>query len=196
MSGLFFVAVVLLWSWLTWLVLRFGWRLANRTTELRRARMALAAVVVTAWLVASFWYSGGQNFYYDWKVRQMCAVDGGVNVYEVVKLPAAMFDRWGDPFPGWRKRALINRFGNEYVYTLNEIKLRRGDPLRVFSSAEIYRLEERITRESDKKLLGRFVVYGRVGGGIVFGHPSSFGCPVRNSSETSFARLVFVKTGE
>ncbi|GIX28412.1 MAG: hypothetical protein KatS3mg123_2293 [Burkholderiales bacterium] len=33
----------------------------------------------------------------DAEVRRLCAIDGGIRVYEQVKLPADGFDRWGMP---------------------------------------------------------------------------------------------------
>src|SRR3546814_6278957 len=90
------ITVVLLWSWLTWWLIRWGWRLTNRTAAKRHVRAALLVSLVAAWLIASFWYGGGRIYYYDWQVRQMCAVDGGVKVYETVVLPAAKFDRYGN----------------------------------------------------------------------------------------------------
>lgn len=168
MSGIYFIAVVLLWSWLTWQMARLGWRLTKRTMGRRWARMALAAVVITAWLVVSFWYGGGRIYYYDWKVRQLCAIDGGVKVYETVELPAEMFDKWGNVHIRDKRRV---KPSDEYYSESETTYLRHGDP-------KIVRMLGRIIRVSDQKVLGESVHYGR-GGGYLLGpwQPSGFTCP-------------------
>lgn len=37
----------------------------------------------------------GRKAYLDYQVRELCAKDGGVKVYEVIHLPAASFNQWG-----------------------------------------------------------------------------------------------------
>lgn len=168
MSGLYLIVVVLLWSWLTWQMLRFCWRLTNQTTEMRRTRMAFMAGLVVTWLAVSFWYGGGRIYYYDWKVRQLCAIDGGIKVYETVELPMEMFDKWGNVHIPDKQRV---KLGDEYYSESETMYLRLGEPT-------IVRMLGRTIRVSDKKVLGESVYYGR-GGGYLPGpwQPSGFTCP-------------------
>ncbi|MEA3452056.1 MAG: hypothetical protein U9Q83_09175, partial [Bacteroidota bacterium] len=67
-------------------VMYFLWR--KRKSKKRRwiiAAVSLVGVVVMAW------YGFGRVVYYDWQVKKMCAIDGGITVYETVELPAEMF---------------------------------------------------------------------------------------------------------
>jgi hypothetical protein len=50
-------------------------------------------MVALVWLAASFWYGGGAKIYYDAKAYRLCAIDGGVKVYETVKLPPEKFNQ-------------------------------------------------------------------------------------------------------
>ncbi len=58
-------------------------------------------VVVT---FAALALSGCEKFALDRQMEELCKKDGGVKIYETVTLPASMFDRLGDPFPGWPSR--------------------------------------------------------------------------------------------
>jgi len=111
----------------------------------------------------------------DVQVRELCAKDGGIKVYEVVKLSADMFDKWGmvvfyDP----TRRE--NTLGNDYLFISEMIYYQASKP-------EMSRSHYQILRRSDSKLLGETVLYGR-GGGDMPGpwHESSFHCPDPNEA--------------
>lgn len=84
---------------LVWMVVPLFAVLAT-TLLWRRAgsglRKALALVVGFAILSAPVLVSNGVKAHYDRQVREMCAKDGGVRVYETVRLPADKFDKWGN----------------------------------------------------------------------------------------------------
>ena len=141
--------------------------------------------------------SGCEKYRLDQQMEALCKKDGGVRVYETVILPPEMFDRWGDPFPGWRERKLEDRLGPDYRYIAETIYLKRGDPIKVFSEGELRQYSEKIIRVSDGKLLGQSIVYGRIGGEVILlGHPSSNRCPVLQSTDETLIRSVFLKKGE
>lgn len=127
--------------------------------------------------------SGCEKLWLDRQMEELCARDGGVKVYETVTLPPEMFDQYGDPFPGWRKRKTEDRFGPDYRYEVINQVLNDGDPLE--GGGRLERTEWRILRLTDQKLMGFAVAYIRVGGDfIVIGHPSGTHCPkVRNEHE-------------
>ena len=91
MIGLYALGIFLLWLWLTWLLVKFGWRNCKQGINTKSLGIGL---IVLAWFAASFWYGGGRKVYYDWQVNQMCAKDGGVTIYESVELPAEQYDRY------------------------------------------------------------------------------------------------------
>ncbi|MDY0014282.1 MAG: hypothetical protein RBS40_15515 [Rhodocyclaceae bacterium] len=102
----------------------------------------------------------------DAEVKRLCAIDGGIKVYETVKLPAEKFDQYGNVrIPSKAKST------DEYYYDSETIYLREGDPT-------VTRMVTRIVRRSDGKVLGESIRYAR-GGGDLPGpwHPSSFICP-------------------
>jgi hypothetical protein len=157
-------------------------------------RMGLVGV---AMIIMGSGLSGCEKYQLDQQVDALCKKDGGVRVYEKVALPPEMFDRWGDPFPGWRGRKLEDRLGPDYRYITETTYLKRGDPIKVFSEGELRRYSEKIVRVSDDKLLGQSIVYGRTGGEmILLGHPSSHRCPVLKSADATLIRSVFLKKGK
>lgn len=185
MSGIYLIVVVLLWSWLTWHMFRFGWRLTNQTTEMRRARIALVAGLMVTWLAVSFWYAGGRIYYYDWQVRQMCAVDGGSKIYEVVTLPAEKFDHFGVV------KAKISVSGeyivaDVYVLIDEEKLIRKENP-------RIWRNQLGVYSQKSMKLIGESTSYSRSGGDFIGPwHPSSFGCPPDSGNAFLLPRLFVI----
>lgn len=108
----------------------------------------------------------------DAQLRQLCARDGGIKVYESVALSEEEY------------RKLLNRHGEleikskEFAKTSDafyqeseRIYIKTGNP-------ELWRSEYRIVRRSDKKVLVKSVFYTRRGGDFPGpGHESSFSCP-------------------
>ena len=108
-----------------------------------------------------------------------------------------MFDRDGNPFPGRRSRPLEDRLGSDYQYVVETTHLKDGDPFQLFSEGRLSRRTEKIIRESDGKLMGQWVIYGRIGGeAILFGHPTSTICPEYRSADETLIRSVFLRRGE
>jgi hypothetical protein len=122
------------------------------------------------WLFVVFWLGGGQKVYWDWRVDRMCAVDGGVTVYETVELPAERFDEWGmvnfyHPARG------ENALGPEYTFEWDINYYRRGNP-------QVWKTMYQVSRVIDGKRLGETVLYGRAGGGVPGPwQPSGYRCP-------------------
>ena len=112
--------------------------------------------------------SGPSKSELDAEVKRLCAIDGGVKVYETAMLPATLLDKYG----GVRipSKSLANA-SDEYYYELDIHYYLKGNP-------EMSRSQYRIIRRSDRKVLGESIRYGR-GGGDLPGpsHDSSFTCP-------------------
>ncbi|MDZ7805096.1 hypothetical protein [Thiohalophilus sp.] len=167
MIGLYVLGLVLLWVWLTWLLLRYGLRVWMREKGRSVSKKAFVSFIIVAWLGTSFWYGGGRKIYWDWRVDQMCAVDGGVRVYETVTLPGHRFDKYGIVRIPIKRKA---KSGDEYHYERNIYYYREENPA-------VWRLHFEIYRRMDKKLLGEATTYARRGGDIPGSwHESSFGC--------------------
>ena len=159
-----------------WLMRRARDRCADR-----KARWIVGTAVGLVWFGLLFWYGGGRKYYYDWQVEKLCAKDGGVKVYETVKLPADKFDKYG----GVRIPAKKDAKPLDEYYIESDIRYyQQGNP-------ELWRLHFRIVRRVDKKLLGEATSYARRGADIPGPwHPSSFGCPDR-ADITDLKKQVF-----
>jgi hypothetical protein len=156
-------------------------------------RIAIAVYV----LLSTSMLSGCEKYRLDQQMEELCKKDGGVKVYETVTLPPEMFDRFGNPFPGWPNRAEIDRLGPDYRYVVERIYLKRGDPIQLFSKGELIQRVERIFRVSDGKLMGQWILYNRIGGEtILLGHPSGKICPDYKNANETLIRSVFLKKGE
>lgn len=179
------VILFALWLALTWLMFRLGKRLLVCQTKGRAPRTVLVGLIATMWFGASFWYGGGRKVYYDAQVKKLCAKDGGVKVYETVKLPGEGFDMYG-MVNFWRPDQGESTLGPNYVFKRETTYYRRGNP-------DLFRMQTQIIRRSDGKLLGESVFYKR-GGGDMPGpwHGSSFMCP-ELSIANDVLRQVFIK---
>ena len=127
--------------------------------------------------------SGPSKEELDAEVKRLCAIDGGVKVYEMVKLPDGLVDKYG----GIRIPSKENaKSSDEYYYELEIYYYRKGNP-------EMSRSLYRVIRRSDGKILGESIRYGR-GGGDLPGpwHDSSFTCPEIGAQPT-LENSIFVK---
>lgn len=196
MSGMLFLLMplilILVWCGLTALLWR-AWR--HKRTEAAEAPWRVDvtfAVLAAVWLSIGFWYGGGRKIYYDMEVNRLCAVDGGVKIYETVKLPASKFDKHGNAHIPLKKNASPN---DEYFYEWETRTLSAGD------SGEngklmLRREDFKFFRAKDNVLLGEDISYVRRGGDMPGpSHPSVFRCPnaIQNSS---IEKLIFLKGEE
>ena len=108
----------------------------------------------------------------DGEVDRLCAIDGGVHIYETVTLPKENFGPNGEVFPQYRwKRLDSGRYGSEYTYDSADAVVVSGDPA-------LQRINSRILRKKDGRLLGEVVIYRRSGGDFPGPwEPSTYSCP-------------------
>jgi len=122
----------------------------------------------------------------DQEVRRLCAKDGGVKIYETVKLTPKLLDSFGRI---WIPSIKDAKESDEYYYVSQMVYLRKGDP-------DMWRRSAKIIRRSDGKVLGESVYYARRGGDIPGPwHRSSFGCDdIRKNPD--FEKAIFLKESE
>lgn len=90
----------------------------------------------------SFFTSGCEKWQLDQQVRERCAKDGGIKIYETVKLPPNSFDQWGmvklyterqDIKDAYRNDAdgihMGHALGTEYLFKSDDYFYRKGDLL-------------------------------------------------------------------
>ncbi len=135
----------------------------------------LVTVAVLVSLVGCAGYIPGRQAYWDRKVSEMCAKDGGTTVYEVVMLSREDYARLGDlvefiPPESARPRST----DKPYVVELLREIIRDENPA-------VVRGVTSIRRQSDNKVLGKMVQYSRRGGDFPTGisEQSMFVCPQR-----------------
>lgn len=135
-------------------------------------------------LVSVTFLSGCEQHRLDQQVKELCAKDGGIKVYETVTLPSENFDQWGNVKINIKK---YSKPDDAYYLEMDTQFLRKGNPTLV-------RMVARAVRNSDGKVLGESVRYGR-GGGDIPGpwHPSSYTCPEISQSQPSLESSVFLK---
>lgn len=147
-------------------------------------RKALALVAGFAILSAPALVSNGVKAYYDRQVREMCAKDGGVRVYETVRLSDERFDQFGQIRIPPKQDA---KAGDEYFYEWNVHRYKEGNP-------SIRRDHFLIFRRSDKKLLGEAISYARLGGDMPGPwHESSFRCP-KQADDAILEQRIFIQS--
>jgi len=119
----------------------------------------------------------------DAEVKRLCAIDGGVKVYETVPLTPDLLD-WAGRI--WISDKAQAKPSDKYYYESDIHYYRKGNP-------EMSRRQHRIIRRNDGKVLGEIVRYGR-GGGDLPGpwHGSSFMCP-EPTQQPSLESSIFVK---
>lgn len=159
----------------------------------RRARTppgkGVAVVASIAVLFVPMLVSMGVKGSYDQQVREMCAKDGGVRVFERVTLPANKFSPSGQlnfhiPLIQSGYKALKDT--DDYYFERSMTNLRRGNP-------KLDRRHSRIIRRNDNKVLGESVSYFRRGGDLPGPwSESSFVCPEPRKYK-SIESSVFVK---
>jgi hypothetical protein len=147
----------------------------------------LIAVACIATLSGLLWLAVGEKWQADRQVRELCAKDGGVRVYETVRLPAERFDKYG------QLRVPAKEFANledEYFYDWQVKKYRNKPPV-------VRRDHFLVYRRSDGKLLGEAISYARIGGDVPGPwHESSFRCPDHADDVVLESRIFVQSMGE
>lgn len=131
--------------------------------------------------------SGRSKTELDAEVKRLCAIDGGVKVYETVKLPLGLLDKYGAIRIPDKARA---KPSDEYYYDWTVTYLAKGKP--EDGIPDLARSHFKLHRASDNKLMGESVAYTRRGGDIPGSwHPSHFTCP-SDSGLTVLQNRVFI----
>ncbi|QOJ23462.1 MAG: hypothetical protein HRU78_07165 [Gammaproteobacteria bacterium] len=135
----------------------------------------------------------------DREVDRLCAIDGGIRVYETVTLPADKFDKKYGQINFYRPTQGENTLGPEYIYKSDMRYYKKGDPSS--QGAHVIAMKRdhiQIIRKSDMQLLGEIVMYYRAGGDLPGPwHHSSYQCPDRSiATEGTLLEKVFKKSLE
>jgi hypothetical protein len=138
--------------------------------------VSLPFVVALCWYV----YASIRLSYWNNEVRELCAKDGGVTVYQKVQLLP------GEAIPSLPNEAYASR-ESPYVTRVKEEIIRARNP-------EVVRREVLILKREGGVTLGRWVVFSRIGGDTGFvDHRSSFSC--QDIKRDLVEQQIFISTG-
>jgi hypothetical protein len=120
----------------------------------------------------------------DAEVKRLCAIDGGVKVYETVRLSAEKFSRYTHSLTTMPYQKLKD--DDEYYMVWKATYLTDGNP-------SLRRDHFQIIRRSDTEILGEAVSYARRGGDMPGPwHESWFRCP--EQADVVLMQSVFIQS--
>lgn len=184
MIGFYYLFVIALWLLVGWFIYRL-WNIKKPTTLNKKIiHIVIGIFLFSIWFGGGFWEVVGKKIYWDAKVRELCAIDGGVKVYETVELTADLLDHFGRiSIPDKSEVAQSDK----YFYELNIDFLRNNDP-------KIMRSHFVLIRRSDNKVLGESIRYGRGGGDLVGPWESTtYDCPPISKEVVGLELQVFIE---
>jgi hypothetical protein len=172
-----------------WVIFPSGVFLSARWLFRRTGSLGVKCLVIigTVGIYGWFlWVAVGRNMWLDYQVREMCAKDGGVKIYETVFLPPERFDKYGNVNIQFKK---YSKPEDEYYYESETYYYLKGNP-------QMTRNLYRIIRRLDGKVMGEKTYYSRGGGGL-FGpwRGSGFECPEPGQAP-KFESRIFKKGNE
>ena len=134
--------------------------------------IAMLLLVILAGCVG---WAPGQQAYWDEKVKELCEKDGGVTIYEPIRVSRAEINRHVLPMTRDGKLGIaLKQLAHPDAPAYAERKttyIREGNP-------QVARIEWIAVRRSDRAVAARWVIYGRLGGDPPSpAHESHFSCP-------------------
>lgn len=175
------ILIMIYWVFMPFLIFRAArWLYRRAGSPIGKGLVVAATLGLFAWFL---WIAVGENMWLDHQVKELCAKDGGIKVYETVTLPADSFDKYGVISIPSKQELKVE---DEYYYEQNIDDYKRTNPA-------ILRLHFRVFRAMENKLLGEAIHYSRIGGGLSGPwHDSSFGCP-EHSDISDLKKEIFGK---
>ena len=138
-------------------------------------------------LLVVFAFYEGRKAYWDFRVQQMCEQDGGVTVFEKIRLNSDDYKRLKGtqgsiPIP--ERRSADS--STEFVSDTERSAIHQGSPY-------VWRTVSTIHAVDGNRVIARYVTYTRRGGDIpTFAHPSYSGC---DSGVTAISKEIFMIQG-
>lgn len=155
----------------------------KKKSEKKLTPLATLAIGKAALCVVGVWLLAGcEKARLDDEVRRLCAIDGGIKVYERTQLPKSEFNEYGQV--SFYKATPGSELVSSFVLVKEEKPYKEGNP-------RMWRTYFAVRRIHDGKVLGESVGYTRFGDGFEGPfHPSSFQCP-QNFGEVPLLEAVF-----
>jgi hypothetical protein len=173
---------------------RAGLKGRREMTSRKKAKTfwkASAAIALAAALAGCAGWVPGRQSYWDAKVKEMCEKDGGVTIYEKVRVSRADLQRGVLPMSA---DGMIGPTLKELSHPDAPVYAKRTITYLREANPEVGRVEWTFIRRTDQKIVARSVSYGRRGGDFPSpSHGSSFGCPDPKKDEADLQRLFIVE---
>jgi hypothetical protein len=150
------------------------------------AARGLVGIACIATLSGLLWLAVGEKWLADRQVRELCAKDGGVRVYETVKLPTDQYEQYAKK--NWILPDKSQMTSSDEYYADTDVHYYQQGIL------NMSRRQYRIIRSSDSKVLGESISYGRSGGDLPGPwHHSSFKCPDPVKQPSNIETTIFLR---
>ncbi len=152
--------------------------------------VGLSPLILIGLLVLAFLFMELNKAYWDYRIEQMCEVDGGDTVYEKVFLDRLEFTKYfgssGEIIAPWEGSS--RRSDYKFLSRYEKTYIRKRNP-------EVSRNVTTIFRSSDKQVLGKSVYYHRGGGDLptIISHPSGYSCGGDLNIGPFLNHIIFVK---
>lgn len=155
-------------------------------------KIILISILFTLALAGCMGYVPGQQSYWDAQVREMCAKDGGVTIFEKIRISKSDINRRVLPSTvDGRLGVAIKELAHpdSPVYGIEKITHFHQE-----KNLSVSRRELSVIRRIDQVVVARQISYGRFGGDFPTGivHDSSFGCPDLGTMAARLAELFIV----
>ena len=162
-------------------------------------QMLKLSVLLIPALAGCMGYVPFRQTYWDQQVKVLCEKDGGITIYERVRITEEDIHRGTQPV-GWTGGSIG---GGERRISATVKQLARPDALVYYEekwtvireyNPGVGRSEKTFIRGSDQAIVARYVSYGRHGGDFPTGivHDSSFRCPDSKSMSADINKLFIV----
>jgi rRNA maturation protein Nop10 len=143
-------------------------------------------------VILAFSYTELNKAYWDYRVKELCEKDGGVTVFEKVKLSKEEYEL------NEGRNGAINVMSEDTSKTAHQYAWKSITKVINSNQPHVWRTEYVTYRKSDNKELGTWVIYSRRGGDFPTGvsHPSKFSCRDIEGFETDVIKVIFLIEGE
>ena len=143
-----------------------------------------------AFLMLILIFYEGRKAYWDAQVREMCAKDGGVKIFEQLRVSPMDITFLGRLDGKISVPSKESASSNAPAYSEFKIKdIREGSP-------RVWRSESTIRRRKDQVIVAQWVTYTRAGGDFPSpAHDSSFTCPDLKTITNDLQKLFIVEGG-
>lgn len=137
-------------------------------------------------------YCEANKAYWDHKVKELCEKDGGVKVFEKLKLTKEEYEKNDG------KNGAIHVMPERTSLRNHEYAWKSIDTVLHESNPDVWRTEYVTYRKSDRKELGKWITYTRRGGDMPTGisHDSSFSCSDIANFDKNLTKKIFLFEGE